>query len=156
MVSVVFVCLGNICRSPMAEVVFRKKVAEANLEKHIQIDSAGTGDWHSGHAPDPRAQAALKARSMDGSHLRARLFGPDDLNQFDYVVVMDQSNFDNVTAMGNGRADVSLLLDWEASDVKEVPDPYYGGDDGFGYALDLIERASEGLLQHITQQAKLS
>ena len=157
-ISVLFVCLGNICRSPTAHAVFQDKVTAQNLDHKISIDSAGTGDWHLGLPPDKRAQKYALARGFDMSDLRARLVVEEDFNQFDYILAMDHSNFSNLRAMQpqNSACELSLFLDYSHnplySDYQEVPDPYYGGDSGFNLVLDMVEDASEGLLAHIKAQ----
>lgn len=151
-VNVLFVCMGNICRSPTAEGVFRKLVEEQGLSDAIAIDSCGTHAYHIGSAPDARAQAAAGQRDVDLSALRGRQFGPDDFDRFDYVLVMDRSNLRDVLNQHSGqqRARVALFLEFARNPtVDEVPDPYYGGASGFEYVLDLIEDASIGLLDDI-------
>ncbi|HET8608877.1 MAG TPA: low molecular weight protein-tyrosine-phosphatase [Burkholderiales bacterium] len=152
MIRVLFVCMGNICRSPTAEGVFRKLAADAGLEHEIEIDSAGTHDYHIGYSPDERAQAAAHARGYDLFALRARRVTRDDFRVFDYVLAMDRNN---LTALQRlcppqyaGR--VKLFMHY-ARNVKadEVPDPYYGGPQGFEHALDMIEDAARGLLEQL-------
>jgi len=155
---VLFVCMGNICRSPSAEGVFRKLVESQCLTAKIDIDSAGTISYHVGEAPDTRAQAAAKQRDIDLSGLRARQFTSDDFYQFDYIIAMDQDNLRNTQALdpGDGKAEVALMLDFaENFSQREVPDPYYGGKNGFQRVLDMIEDASLGLLDHVRQQKSL-
>lgn len=153
-VKVLFVCLGNICRSPSAEGVFRKVVQQAGLDERITIDSCGTGDWHVGKAPDSRAIAAAGKRGIDIDHLRARQFNSEDLDRFDYIVVMDRQNLADVRDVWrqHGGTEPVLFLRFGNSEHDEVPDPYYGGDQGFEHVLDLINEASEGLLAHIREQ----
>lgn len=153
-VSVLFVCLGNICRSPTAEGVFRKKVEDAGLSHLIHIDSAGTADWHRGKAPDARTIRAAAARSFDLSALRARQVIAADLDQFDYVLAMDEANLADIHLLGVAAfsAKTGLFLSFSRQQTHtEVPDPYYGGEDGFSLVLDLIDDAAEGLLEHIRQ-----
>lgn len=151
-VKVLFVCLGNICRSPTAEGVFRQKVADQGLGAKVKTDSAGTSAWHVGAAPDPRAQAAAAKRGYDLSDLRGRQAKGRDFMDFDYVIAMDRSNYTNLQSIcPAGFEDrLYMFLDF-ASDYseEEVPDPYYGGVDGFDHVLDLIEAASEGLIKDI-------
>ncbi|TGN41452.1 low molecular weight protein-tyrosine-phosphatase [Marinobacter confluentis] len=153
-VSVLFVCLGNICRSPTAEGVFRKVVEDAGLADRVTIDSCGTGDWHVGKAPDTRAQAAAAKRGVDISGLRARQFQASDLNEFDYVLVMDQQNLADVERIraGNEGTRPELFLSYGQSRHTQVPDPYYGGDQGFETVLDLINDASDGLLAQLKER----
>ena len=150
-VKVLFVCLGNICRSPSAEGVFRQVVENAGLAEKIEIDSCGTGGWHVGKAPDARARAAAAKRDIDISGLRARQFEPSDLADFDYVLVMDHQNLAEVQSIWerSGGTRPELFLYYGRSFHEEVPDPYYGGDQGFETVLDLIQDASEGLVEHL-------
>lgn len=151
-ISVLFVCLGNICRSPTAHAVFESMVDSEGLSQQIIVDSAGTGDWHLGHAPDQRTSAVAAERGYDMSELRSRLVEAEDFNQFDYIIAMDSDNLSNLHAMRpesyNGQ--LGLFLDYsQQNEQTEVPDPYYGGDNGFALVLDLVEEASTGLLAHI-------
>ncbi len=147
MVRVLFVCLGNICRSPMAEAVLAHKVREAGLEKEIEADSAGTGDWHLGQPPHRGTRALLKQRRIDYTHA-ARLITPVDLEEFDYVLTMDNQNLANVRAMGTGRAVVRPFLEYAPHLLLcEVPDPYLTG--GFSEVYDLVDAAADGLLAAI-------
>ena len=154
-VSVLFVCLGNICRSPTAHAVFQQIVNAQALGSKIQIDSAGTGDWHLGHAPDARSTATAAERGYDLSDLRSRLVTSADFTQFDYIIAMDTSNLSNLQVMRPSEfsGELELFLNYTAkerySDYTEVPDPYLGGADGFELVLDMIEDASLGLLNHI-------
>lgn len=153
--SVLFVCLGNICRSPTAEGVFRQLLSNRNLQELFVVDSAGTGDWHIGNPPDRRAQNAAAERGIDISNLRARQVNDRDIHRFDYVIAMDRANRQElITLVGQTHAHkVHLLLEFtDIAGFNEVPDPYYGGERGFDQVLDLIEQASEGLLQHILNQ----
>ena len=149
---VLFVCLGNICRSPTAHGVFESMVRERGLDRRIYVDSCGTGDWHIGHPPDSRAAAEAAGRGYDLSHLRARQVSASDFDQFDYILAMDRQNLSDLEAMrppGFG-GHLGLFLPFAAgSGYEEVPDPYYGGDQGFTEVLDMVEAASEGLLQEI-------
>lgn len=154
-VSVLFVCLGNICRSPTAEAVFRERVIVAGLEAHIRIDSAGTGDWHIGRAPDPRTREAAARRGYQMDTLRARQVSPQDFYEFDVVLAMDNTNLADLQAMQPADVNVTLgrFLDYStAASVKEVPDPYYGGEDGFDRVLDLIEGGADGLLDALRER----
>lgn len=158
MVSVCFVCLGNICRSPTAEGVFRSLVAEAGLEALIRIDSAGTAGYHAGDPPDPRARKAAARRGIT-VHGQARQFLATDFGEFDYVLAMDGSNLANLEELYSEgvRAKLSLLRAFDATAPKHasVPDPYYGGDDGFDEVLDQCLRACRGLLEHIKKEHRL-
>lgn len=145
---VLFVCLGNICRSPTAEGVLRHKLREAGLADQVEVASAGTGEWHIGKAPDNRSQAAAKLRGYDLSAQRARQVSRADFATYDLILAMDQSNLHNLKAMqpAKGKAELDLFLRRYDSPVDEVPDPYYDGDQGFEQVLDLIERASDLLV----------
>jgi protein-tyrosine phosphatase len=154
-VSVLFVCLGNICRSPTAEAVFRERVIAAGLEEKILIDSAGTGDWHIGRAPDPRTREAAARRGYQMDSLRARQVSPQDFYEFDVVLAMDNANLSDLQAMQPADVTVTLgrFLDYASgAAVSEVPDPYYGGEDGFDRVLDLIEGGADGLLDALRER----
>ncbi|MDI9245670.1 low molecular weight protein-tyrosine-phosphatase [Marinobacter sp. CHS3-4] len=155
-VSVLFVCLGNICRSPTAEGVFRQVVEQAGLADRIRIDSCGTGHWHVGKTPDARAQQAASQRGVDISQLRARQFQESDLVDFDRVLVMDKQNLSDTLRVWErvGGAKPELFLSYGRSGHDEVPDPYYGGDQGFEVVLDLINEASEGLLAKLRESLR--
>lgn len=152
-VRVLFVCMGNICRSPTAHAIFLKRIEEAGLEDRIVVDSCGTGGWHIGDPPDPRATEAGARRGYDLSPLRARLLRPGDMDAFDYVLVMDRDNLERSSNLNpGGRTRPELFLTYASdSPVDEVPDPYYGDGDGFERVLDLIESACDGLLDHIRE-----
>ncbi|MGW8465385.1 low molecular weight protein-tyrosine-phosphatase [Pseudomonas sp. GL-B-19] len=145
---VLFVCLGNICRSPTAEGVLRRKLREAGLADQIEVASAGTGDWHVGKAPDKRSQAAAKLRGYDLSAQRAQQVTRADFATYDLILAMDNSNLRHLKALqpAKGKAELDLFLRRYQSELDEVPDPYYDGDQGFEQVLDLIERASDLLV----------
>lgn len=152
--SVLFVCLGNICRSPLAEAVFRKRAQDAGLAQHLHIDSAGTGNWHVGRPPDRRAQVAGQRRGYDLSKLRGRQVAPEDFARFHWILAMDQGNLDDLRGLqpANFAGHLGLLRAFAAkSDAAdlEVPDPYYGGPEGFELVLDLIEHATDHFLDHL-------
>jgi protein-tyrosine phosphatase len=153
MVRVLFVCMGNICRSPLAQGVLEHVLRREGLDGEVEVDSAGTGPWHVGEPPDARAQRSAAARGVDLSAQRARRVTLDDCRTFDYVLTMDEENFRAVSALCRGSAVVRPFLDFaKDSPEREVPDPYYGGPDGFDRVLDLVEAASEGLLDDIRER----
>lgn len=152
MVNVLFVCLGNICRSPAAEAVFRSLVEREGLAGRIACDSAGTGSWHVGKAPDARMRAAARRRGYDLESLRGRQVTARDFERFDYVLGMDGENLANLSILcPKGReARLGRLLDFAPEmGRRDVPDPYYGGADGFERVLDLVEAGARGLLADI-------
>src|SRR3712207_160690 len=150
MVRVLFVCMGNICRSPLAQGVFENVLRREGLEDEVFVDSAGTGHWHVGSPPDERALSAASLRGLDLSAQRARQIARDDCQSFDYILTMDETNYQAVAALCRGRAEVRPFLDFAPdSPQTEVPDPFYGGPEGFEHVLDLVEAASEGLLEEI-------
>lgn len=153
MVRVLFVCLGNICRSPMAEAVFAQKVREAGLEGRVEVDSAGTGNWHVGEPANPGTLRILRREGIPYSG-RARLITPDDLDRFDYIITMDRQNLVNVRAVGMGRAKVVPFMEYAPqTGPDEVPDPYYDGRFEEVYAL--VNEAAGGLLEAIRREYSL-
>lgn len=157
MVRVLFVCLGNICRSPTAEGAFRKLVQEQGLAKHVEIDSAGTHAYHVGAPPDARAQQAARQRGIDLSGLRGRQATARDIEQFDYVLAMDRENHENLLDICPAGLEHKVRLFMEfapARSEKEVPDPYFGGPAGFDRVLDMVEDAAAGLLDDIRKRLK--
>jgi len=154
-ISVLFVCMGNICRSPAAEGAFRHLLQQNELDKQIKTDSAGTHAYHIGEQPDRRAQKTALSRGVDISDLRARKVKPADFKKFHYVIAMDQNNYELLAEMAlEGLEDrLHLFLEF-APKLKEteVPDPYYGGVKGFEYVYDLVEEASRGLLEDILEK----
>jgi protein-tyrosine phosphatase len=154
MIRVLFVCLGNICRSPLAQGVFENVVRREGLEDEVFVDSAGTGAWHIGHPPDERAQRSAGLRGVDLSTQRARRVTLDDCQSFDYILTMDEENYRAVAALcREGSAEVRPFLDYAPNRAeREVPDPFYGGPEGFEHVLDLVEEASEGLLENMRKQ----
>lgn len=152
---VLFVCLGNICRSPTAHGVFATLIDQRGLSGLVKVDSCGTGDWHLGSAPDPRAVAAASNRGYDLSRLRARQVQVDDFDVYDYILAMDGSNLEDLQALcpGDYRGHLGLFLSFAGELAPDdVPDPYYGGEEGFDQVLDLIEAASKGLLQVLSHE----
>jgi protein-tyrosine phosphatase len=156
-VRVLFVCMGNICRSPTAQGVFRKLVEEAGLAEHIEIDSAGTHAYHLGEPPDPRARETALRRGIDLADLRARRAAPEDFERYDYVLAMDQDNYHALSAIcppGRGlERRLALLMDYvPEARMREVPDPYYGAAGGFEAVFDMVEEAAAGLLDEIRRR----
>ena len=149
MTRILFVCLGNICRSPTAEAVFRELARRDSVDLPVEVDSAGTHGYHTGRPPDERSIAAARRRGFDMSALRARVVEAVDFERFDLVIAMDDPVYERLRGMApRGRTDrVRLFLDY-APQLKrrEVPDPYYGGEAGFEEVLDLVEEAARGLL----------
>ncbi|MBT8441971.1 MAG: low molecular weight phosphotyrosine protein phosphatase [Gammaproteobacteria bacterium] len=155
--SVLFVCMGNICRSPTAEGVFRHVLAEAGLAGKVRVDSAGTHAYHVGEPPDRRAQAAAERRGITLADIRARRVGESDFSEFDYVIAMDRLNLHTLAevAAEEYRDRLSLFLDFRSGSEQEVPDPYYGGAAGFERVLDLVEEASRALLETLRSRHDL-
>lgn len=153
--KVLFVCLGNICRSPTAHAVLERKLASSPLAGHVHVDSAGTGDWHIGHAPDVRAALAARQRGYHMDHLRARQVRVADFREFDWILAMDHSNLADLKKLQpeHAKAQLSLFLPLDRKlGLAEVPDPYYGGPEGFETVLDLVEAASDALIRRIQEQ----
>jgi protein-tyrosine phosphatase len=155
-IRVIMVCLGNICRSPMAEGVFRHLLAERGLDGRIRVDSAGTGSWHVGESPDIRSARTAAAHGIELAG-RSRQVRPEDFVNFDYIVAMDRSNLEDLERLRDGVGGDSALyllreFDPEGGPGAEVPDPYYGGPGGFEEVFRMVERASRGLLEHILQE----
>ncbi len=147
-VSVLFVCMGNICRSPTAEGVFRHMAEQAGVADQVEIDSAGTHAYHINEPPDRRAQAAAERRGISMSDIRARRVQADDFQRFDYIIAMDRDNLALLTEWSDAEHHnkIRLFLEYASTQEDEVPDPYYGGAAGFERVLDLVEDASRGLL----------
>ncbi|UCC57226.1 MAG: low molecular weight phosphotyrosine protein phosphatase [Gammaproteobacteria bacterium] len=155
MIRILFVCMGNICRSPTAQGVFEYLVSSEELSDAIAIDSAGTYAYHIGELPDARARAAALKRGIDLGNQRARRIMESDFQEFDYVLAMDHENYNDLTEIcpSDQAGKLRLFLDFAPElGVREVPDPYYGGSTGFERVLDLVEHASRGLLAAIRQQ----
>jgi len=152
---VLFVCLGNICRSPTADAVFRTLVKQAGLTDRIEVDSAGTGDWHIGHAPDERARQAAESRGYSMEGLRARQVTSQDFERFDAILAMDRANLIDLRKLSppDYHHKIRLFMDYASEyGVREVPDPYYGGDEGFYHVLELVESASQHLIEELKEQ----
>ena len=155
-VSVLLVCMGNICRSPMAEGWLAHRLASHRLGPRVYVDSAGTHGYHAGSAPDPRAQAATARRGFHIGHLQARQVVSEDFERFDLLLAMDSDNLDFLARLAPdpSRGALRRFLDFAPSvSLTEVPDPYYGGDTGFERVLDLVEAAVEGLLPELERLA---
>ncbi|SHF45687.1 protein tyrosine phosphatase [Salegentibacter echinorum] len=151
---VLMVCLGNICRSPLAEGILKAKVDE----NKVFVDSAGTGDYHIDSSPDPRSIAIAKKKKLDITDQRGRQFGVEDFDNFDHIYVMDNSNFKDVIALARNdedRAKVELILDkiFPAENV-DVPDPYFGGDQGFANVYDMLDQACDQIAQELKEEHK--
>ena len=152
-IRVLFVCLGNICRSPLAEGVFRHQVEAAGLADRFAIGSAGTGGWHEGKPPDERMCATARRRGLDISHQRARQLQAADVGAWDLVLVMDRSNLSNVRKLAPDATHGRLFRSYDpAPDSDEVPDPYYGGPEGFEEVFDIVERTSASLLEALRKE----
>lgn len=147
MTSILFVCLGNICRSPLAEGVFRAVLAEKSIGAGFELDSAGTGAWHVGWPPDPRSIAVAARNGIDISSQRARRVSAPDFSRFDLLLGMDRSNVEDLRAMAPSHETdrIHLFLDFASGGKRDVPDPYHGGADGFGDVYRMIRVASEAL-----------
>lgn len=157
MMRLLFVCMGNICRSPSAEGVFRRVLAERAPDIVVEIDSAGTHDYHVGNPPDRRAIDAARRRGIDLTTLRARQVSVDDFERFDLILAMDDENVEELKrrAPSEYHSRIRLLMDFaEEAPVRHVPDPYYGGAPGFEQVLDLLEQASEGLLDEVLRRQR--
>jgi protein-tyrosine phosphatase len=146
--AVLFVCMGNICRSPAAEAIFRSQAQTRGVLKSLSIDSCGTGGWHAGEQADRRMRKAALARGIEITS-RARQLVRDDLHRFDHILCMDGDNLSDVRGMGADVRARRMLEHHPHSDLLDVPDPYYGAGDGFERVLDLLEVACLGLLDHV-------
>lgn len=154
-VKVLFVCMGNICRSPTAHGVFRHLVRESGLEALIEVDSAGTHAYHVGEPPDRRARETALTRGIDIGDLRARRAEVEDFHYFDYVLAMDQDNYHSLGRICPGGMESKLVLFMDFAPElrrREVPDPYYGGQQGFEQVFDMVEAAARGLLDDISRR----
>ncbi|NNF04798.1 MAG: low molecular weight phosphotyrosine protein phosphatase [Rhodothermales bacterium] len=158
-IRVLFVCLGNICRSPLAEGVFRELLSERGLEDRFDVDSAGTGSWHVGDAPDRRMRRLAVEKGISIDDLRARQFNSDDLDAFDHVLAMDKNNLHDILFLDRDESSghkVRLFreFDPEPGDFQ-VPDPYYGGEDGFENVYRIVRRTAESLLDRLVEEHEL-
>jgi protein-tyrosine phosphatase len=156
-IRVLMVCLGNICRSPTAEAVFRQHVTAAGLDGQIEVDSAGTSDWHQGEPPDPRSMRAAAERLYDLGTLRARQVHVRDFEDFDYILAMDRQNLAHLEELCPVACQekLGLFLAYGNTGWDEVPDPYNSGRDGFELVLDLVESASSSLLRELCRRHAL-
>jgi protein-tyrosine phosphatase len=156
-IKILFVCMANICRSPTAEGVFRRLVEKEGLADRVLIDSAGTGEWHIGAAPDPRACKAAAKRGYDLTTLRARQVNRYDFADFDYVLAMDEENVRTLKRLAprEHAHKIRFFTEFGSSGADSVPDPYAGGAQGFERVLDLVEDAAQGLLRHIRSELKV-
>ncbi len=155
MVKVLFVCMGNICRSPTAHGVFRALVSEHGLDNRVEIDSAGTHAYHVGNQPDKRARETAMLRGIDLDDLTARAVDEADFIEYDYVLAMDMDNFHHLSDMcPDGLEDkIHLFMDYASQTrMREVPDPYYGGPEGFETVFEMVEDAARGLLEDIRER----
>tara|TARA_B100001287_G_scaffold189394_1_gene159972 strand:+ start:2014 stop:2478 length:465 start_codon:yes stop_codon:yes gene_type:complete len=152
MQKLLMVCLGNICRSPLAQGILESKIAKSNL-KDIIVDSAGTGNWHSGSAPDQRSIEIAKENGIDISKQKARQFNTEDFNLFDKIFVMDTSNYATLLRLSSSERDsekIKLILDYSFQNKRSsVPDPYYGGSDGFKIVFQLLDQACEEIMKEL-------
>ncbi len=159
MIKVLFVCLGNICRSPLGEGIFRHRVTQAGLEAYFDIDSAGTGNWHVGSEPHHGSQRVASERGVDISGQRARQIRPEDLKAYDYVVAMDAQNLADIRSLDPaGEATARLVRMMEFAPHRgtpDVPDPYFGGPEGFDLVYDLVDEACAGLLEQIIAEHRI-
>ena len=158
MIKVLFICLGNICRSPLAEAIFKHKAKEANLLHLFEVDSCGTGDYHIGSQPDPRTIKVAHKNGVEIFHACRQLI-PDDLAYFDYLLAMDSSNYRNIMRMaeqGTVENKVKLMRDFDPGHQgTEVPDPYHGGDRDFQEVFDILNRSLDGFIKHLKEQHSL-
>jgi len=152
MFNILFVCMGNICRSPSAEGFFANALQKSKYKEQVSIDSAGTHGYHIGHPPDSRAVAMAADFGVDISHLRARKVNASDFDAYDLIIAMDRSNFQDLLRIrpANSKAGLEMMMQYHPdTQPEEVPDPYYGGMDGFNYMCRLLDSATQGLLKEV-------
>jgi protein-tyrosine phosphatase len=158
-IRVLFVCLGNICRSPLAEAVFNHKIQQSGLDGHFEVDSCGTGDYHIGEPPDPRTLANARKNGISVNHF-CRQLTVDDLSYFDYVLAMDNSNLQNILSLDGSdhhSHKVSLLREFDSEGKGlEVPDPYFGGEEGFDLVYSILDRSLDGFIAYVRQTHSVS
>lgn len=152
-VKILFVCMGNICRSPTAHAVMQHKVDQRGLQNRFQIESAGTHAYHVGEKSDPRSRALAAERGVDMEFVRAQKISVLDYDAYDYILAMDEDNLEliNYYAPENHSASINLFLDYLGSDERIVPDPYYGGESGFEHVFDLVDEGCDALIDHVLQ-----
>ena len=153
--KVLFVCLGNICRSPTAEGICKNQIEKRDLLNKVEIDSAGTSAYHAGEEPDARSQLKEKEKGVDLSYIRSRQLILEDYYYYDYILAMDESNYTNIMDLypDNATAKVQLMLDYHDCQDKNVPDPYWSGDDGFELVFNLLDTSVERFLDYIQTEA---
>lgn len=154
MIKVLFVCLGNICRSPLAEAIFKHKVKERGLDQHIVADSCGTANYHVGDKPDPRTIANAIKNGVSIDHCGRQLC-VDDFDNFDYILAMDNSNIRNIMRITSNKSwhqKIQLMRDYDPQGKGEVPDPYYGGEKGFQEVFDILNRTTDSFLDRLTEK----
>jgi protein-tyrosine phosphatase len=150
-VNVLFVCLGNICRSPLAEAIFKSKIEKKGLQKFVEADSCGTSNYHIGDQPDPRTLANAKRNGIVIDHC-GRQLQPDDLRDFDYILAMDKSNLSNILRVMNARDHehkIMLMREFDPMGKGDVPDPYYGGEEGFQLVFEMLDRTMDKFIEHL-------
>lgn len=152
MIRILFICLGNICRSPSAEGILLQKLEQSGLAQKVKVDSAGIGGWHVGDAPDIRAQHEAMTRGYNLAQLSARQLNLNDFNQFDIILAMDQSNLEALRQMPQGQAVVDLFLNYALQINDDVKDPYYGNKQSFKTMFDVLEHGCDAIIQRIQSQ----